>query len=139
MMRHYLQMTAFMVVAGLLSTMNVWADSVSDIRLSLNDAYMVALMTGWMLLFMALSRGDGTVAAGSGVFVAIAFLAIRNQWFVTESQFLAGMIPHHSMAVTMSKRMQTKPNQIGTLLENIIQSQSAEIQWMKTYLGAASS
>jgi hypothetical protein len=44
-----------MIIAGLLSTMNVWVDKISDIRLGLNDLYMILLSlktTGWMLFFM---------------------------------------------------------------------------------------
>ena len=33
-----------MIVAGALSTMNVWVDKISDIRFSLNDLYMILLM-----------------------------------------------------------------------------------------------
>ena len=34
--------------------MNVWADKLDDMRFSLNDVYMILLMTGWMLLFMGI-------------------------------------------------------------------------------------
>ena len=44
--RHYLVMFFIMLVAGVLSTMNVWADKIDDIRLSLNDLYMILLMNG---------------------------------------------------------------------------------------------
>jgi hypothetical protein len=33
-----------MIIAGSLSTMNVWVDKISDIRFSLNDLYMILLM-----------------------------------------------------------------------------------------------
>jgi hypothetical protein len=33
-----------MIVAGALSTMNVWVDKISDIRFSVNDLYMILLM-----------------------------------------------------------------------------------------------
>jgi uncharacterized protein (DUF305 family) len=44
------------------------------------------------------------------------------------------MIPHHSMAVMMSKRLEKKPNSIQHLLDQIIQSQEKEIIIMKKYL-----
>ena len=136
-MNHYLYMALLMIPAGLLSTMNVWANSWSDVRLSLNDAYMIALMTGWMLLFMGLGDKNTKVFLVGSAVVILAFAAIRFQVGITENQFLLGMIPHHSMAVLMSKQLQSKPNQIGGLLENIIKSQSEEIQWMKSYVAAA--
>jgi uncharacterized protein (DUF305 family) len=65
----------------------------------------------------------------------IFFALIRTQMFVTEIQFLRGMIPHHSMAVMMSKRLEKKPNSVQHLLDQIIQSQEKEIIIMKSYLG----
>ena len=41
---HYIIMFFIMIVAGALSTMNVWVDKISDIRFSLNDVYMILLM-----------------------------------------------------------------------------------------------
>ena len=41
---HYIIMFFIMIIAGSLSTMNVWVDKISDIRFSLNDLYMILLM-----------------------------------------------------------------------------------------------
>jgi hypothetical protein len=41
---HYIIMFFIMIVAGALSTMNVWVDKISDIRFSLNDVYMILLL-----------------------------------------------------------------------------------------------
>jgi len=135
---HFIGMTVIMIVSGLLSTMNVWADKWDDIRLSINDAYMIGLMTGWMLLFMGLwlSYLKGTLA---GVFlVGLCLIGIRTQAFVSERQFLLGMIPHHSMAIHMSKQLQKKPNSISSLLDTIIGSQEKEIRFMKQKLKSRS-
>jgi uncharacterized protein (DUF305 family) len=123
-----------MVLSGLFSTMNVWADNWSDVRLSLNDIYMIGLMTGWMFFFMGVYYQQFSVLIFGAALVALNFTAIRTQAFVTENQFLLGMIPHHSMAVTMSKRLQQKPNSVQPLLKNILKSQEAEIQFMKEKL-----
>jgi hypothetical protein len=127
-------MTAIMIVSGFLSTMNVWANSYDDLRLSLNDVYMVLLMTGWMLFFMGLysSYTLGTLI-GLGTLI-FSLYAIRTQLFISERQFLLGMIPHHSMAVHMSKKLQQKPNTLSDLLKNIIESQQEEIVYMKRKL-----
>ena len=120
-----------MILSGVLSTMNVWANSIDDIRLSLNDAYMIGLMTGYMILFMGVYY-QYTLGSLVGLgLVCFFFYAIRTQLFITEHQFLVGMIPHHSMAIHMSKQLQTKPNHIPQLLTNIITSQESEIEYMK--------
>jgi hypothetical protein len=131
---HYLVMAIIMLFAGLLSTMNVWANSVSDIRLSLNDFYMIFLMIGWMLLFMSVYNKDYKVSVISVVIVSFSLFAIRKQLFINERQFLLGMIPHHSMAVHMSKKIKNENNDIKELLDNIIESQNKEIEFMKNRL-----
>jgi hypothetical protein len=123
-----------MFFAGYASTMNNWIDNWDDFRFSLNDFYMVGLMTGWMLFFMGLF----TLRLGKTIFgliiVIIFFILIRTQTFVTEIQYLKGMIPHHSMAIHMSKKLEKKPNSISHLLDEIIKTQKKEIIIMKSYL-----
>jgi hypothetical protein len=125
-------MFLLMVVAGALSTMSVWTDKYSDIRYSLNDLYMILLMGGWMIFFMGLLASDRTPTAVGAVIVACAFYAIRTQLFVTQDQFIAGMIPHHSMAVHMCRKLLKKPNSLAPFLQKIIATQEQEIEFMKS-------
>lgn len=118
--------------AGWASTMNIWANRLDDIYLHLNDLYMVGLMTGWMFFFMGLFEQNRNKIIWGGFGAAIFFYLIRTQAFITESQYLRGMIPHHSMAVTMSKKI--KDSSIQPLLDHIIESQEKEITLMKQYL-----
>jgi len=122
-----------MVLAGYASTMNMWIDNIDDFRFSINDFYMVGLMTSWMMFFMGLFTFD-IKKMSAIIFVIIFFICIRKQFLVTEIEFLRGMIPHHSMAVMMSKRLQEKPNSIQHLLDQIIETQKIEIIIMKKYL-----
>lgn len=131
---NYIHMFVIMIFSGILSSMNVWANKASDIRLSLNDFYMAFLMAGWMILFMAILDNyfNGILI---GIIIIIFFIfAIRTQLFVNQKQFLLGMIPHHSMAITMSKKLLEKPNDIQDLLFEIINSQQKEIKFMKQKL-----
>jgi hypothetical protein len=124
-----------MFFAGYASTMNNWIDNWDDFRFSINDFYMVGLMTGWMIFFMGLFTLKFVKCIFGLASVIIFFLLIRNQVFVNEIQYLKGMIPHHSMAIMMSKRLEKKPNSIQHLLDQIIQTQRKEIIIMKSYLG----
>jgi hypothetical protein len=109
----------------------MWADSFDHIYFSLNDVYMILLMTGWMFVFMGLySREVKTLLFGF-VLTVSSLYAIRTQLFITEKQFLRGMIPHHSMAVFMSKKLLQKTNSIQSFANQIIQTQDKEIQFMK--------
>jgi len=120
-----------MVFSGLLSTMNVWVDKVDDIRFSINDAYMTLLMTGWMFLFMGLIYQELIVFFIGLSLIIFNIWCIRNQFLVTETQYRLGMIPHHSMAVHMSKKLLEKKNTNPSFVKNIIKTQENEIVILK--------
>jgi hypothetical protein len=130
-------MLIIMIIAGLLSSMNVWVDKLSDIRLHLNDIYMAILMTGWMFALMGLYYMNMMQIVLGTIIIIIMLYMIRTQTFINESQYLSGMIPHHSMAVLMSKRLLEKKlslePEIKQLVTNIISSQEREINLMKKY------
>jgi len=128
---HYIVMFFIMIISGALSTMNIWVDKYSDIRFSLNDVYMIFLMTGWMFLFMGLFYKEVTVVIVGVVTVTTSFLCIRTQFMITEEQYKLGMIPHHSMAILMSKKLLQKNNNIQPFLNNLINTQEKEIEFMK--------
>ena len=120
-----------MILSGLLSTMNIWVNKIDDVRFSINDAYMALLMTGWMFLFMGLIYQEISVLIIGLSLIVINIWCIRNQFLITETQYKLGMIPHHSMAVHMSKQLLKKDNKISPLLKNIIKTQENEINIFK--------
>lgn len=128
---HYVIMFFIMVLSGLLSTMNVWVNKVDDIRFSINDLYMTLLMTGWMFLFMGLVYQEMSVFFVGLSLIIFNILCIRSQFLITESQYKLGMIPHHSMAVHMSKKLLEKENNISSFVKNIIKTQEDEILILK--------
>lgn len=128
---HYTVMFLIMILSGLFSTMNVWADKLDDIRLSINDLYMTLLMAGWMFLFMGLFYRDVKIFCIGMSIVIVIILCIRTQFLISESQYKLGMIPHHSMAVHMSKKLLEKKNKISPFVQNIIKIQDEEIIFLK--------
>jgi len=128
-----------MLLSGLLSTMNIWANKLDDIRFSINDGYMILLMTGWMFLFMGLFYKELNIFIIGLLLVITTIWCIRNQFLVSEKQYKLGMIPHHSMAIHMSKRLLEKGNNTTdnnhnipiVFMENIINTQEKEIIFMK--------
>ena len=129
----YIEMFLIMIFAGLLSTMNVWADKFDDIRFSLNDLYMSLLMCGWMFLFMGFfDKKNNILMIGVGL-VIFSIWCIRTQFLISEDQYKLGMIPHHSMAVHMSKKLLEKENNIQSFLQNLITTQENEISFFKKY------
>jgi hypothetical protein len=63
--------------------------------------------------------------------VIVNIWCIRTQFLITETQYKLGMIPHHSMAIHMSKKLLEKNNNISLFLENIIKTQEKEITFLK--------
>ena len=128
---HYVVMFFIMLLSGLLSTMNVWVDKVDDIRFSINDAYMTLLMTGWMFLFMGTFYQEISVFFIGMLLIIFNIWCIRTQFLITETQYKLGMIPHHSMAVHMSKKLLEKKHNITYFVKNIIKTQEDEISFLK--------
>ena len=128
---HNILMFFIMILSGLLSTMNVWVDKIDDIRFSINDVYMTLLMSGWMFLFTGLIYQQLDIFFIGLTTVIITIWCIRTQFLVTESQYKLGMIPHHSMAVHMSKKLLENENSITPFLQNVIKTQENEIMVLK--------
>jgi hypothetical protein len=124
-----------MLVAGLLTNMNVYTTNFDDIRWSLNDVYMSLMMSGWVFLIWGVAY-QGTKQTIIGLMLlTISFYGIRTQFLITPNQYIKSMIPHHSMAITMSKELlqNQQPNsQLTTLANNIIASRQSEINLMKS-------
>ena len=145
-------MMIIMFSAGLLSSMNIWVDKLSDVKFHLNDVYMSLLMCGWSLLFMGIYYTNITLFIIGIIMTIMIIYCIRNQLFIDETQYIKGMIPHHSMAVLMSKQLLEKTNnsidsidnidsnsihisnQIKNLATHIINTQDNEIRFMKLKL-----
>jgi hypothetical protein len=132
-----------MFISGLLSSMNNWVDKISDIQFHINDIYMSLLMCGWSLILMGIYYIHYKILIIGIIVTLIIMYCIRTQLFIDETQYLKGMIPHHSMAVLMSKKLIEKENKTNTFnliplvkkfINNIIDTQNNEIKFMKTIL-----
>ena len=125
-------MFVIMILSSFLSNMNIYVDKIDDIRFSINDIYMSLLMTGWMFLFMGIFDKRCDIIVIGLVLVLCNFYFIRIQFLVDEKQYKLGMIPHHSMAIHMSKKLLEKENiKIKNLVKNIIKTQEQEILYLK--------
>jgi len=122
------------IIAGLLSSMNIWATKWTHVRLHLNDLYMACLMASWMVFFDSIyNQHHSNITILSILSIVLFIYLIRNQVFISDIQFMKGMIPHHSMAILMSEKIKNKSknDNIIKLTNNIIKSQNDEIQYME--------
>ena len=141
MMMNTTHMLLLMFLSGIFSSMSVWADKFSDVRISINDIYMSLLMCAWMLVFMGAWMGDLTMVFIGLLGVMILFYFIRNQTWIGPKGYVTSMIPHHSMAILMSKRLLEKTEKekinidptLVNFAKNIIQTQKEEIRLLKLH------
>lgn len=127
-----------MALAGLVTGMNSFVNSKLDIRVNMNDFYMGLMMAGVMFLLMGVYYRSKKLIVVGVVITIIIFICIRRQMFIGEKEYLASMIPHHSMAVLMTKRLEEKgeikEQELRELMKNIINTQEKEIELMKKLL-----
>ena len=115
----------------------MWVVSKNHMRFHLNDAYMIILMTAWMILFESLYHYNHeptfVIPVLAVIVIIVVMYMIRKQIWINDQQFIAGMIPHHSMAILMAERIKEKSEnpQIINLANNIIKTQNLEIALME--------
>ncbi len=129
-------MTICMILAGTISGMNSFVNNINDIRLNINDFYMSLMMVGLMFILMAMYYKSIKLFIFGVIVTILTFILLRNQVFVNEYNYITSMIPHHSMAILMSKKLLNKldvpiSEDIELLAKNIIDSQEKEIEIMK--------
>jgi hypothetical protein len=109
---------------------------------SINEVYMAGLMSAPMLLIeLALMARMYPVRRLNILFVGVGVLIMLGCWFgirqqiaVSDQQFLRSMIPHHAGAILMCTRNTLRDPELQALCGEIIRSQQAEIDLMKTKL-----
>lgn len=116
--------------------------SFDHIYLSVNRTYMAFLMTApmapIMLIFMKKMyknrRLNMLVTTLSISIFIFAFLGLRMQWFVSDNQYMKGMIPHHSSAIHTSEKANIVGTEVDKLAKEITGAQIKEIDIMKDLL-----
>ncbi len=96
---------------------------------------MGAMMMVVMLLFMWGMYKDRTknlIILGVGALTfAVALWLVRSQATVNDEEYMAAMIPHHSIAVLTSSRAEITDPRVRELAQAIIVAQRREIAEMK--------
>ena len=96
---------------------------------------MGAAMMVVMLLFMwgmYKSKTKNVIILGvAAVVFALALWLVRSQTTVTDTEYMAAMIPHHSIAIMTSERAHIRDPRVRKLAHDIILAQRREISQMK--------
>lgn len=136
----FLMLAASFVVMHVITYLNTY--EWDHIYPSINRFYMTTLMVSAMgLLMLGFMRhmypepGKNRLIAAGCVAVFLGTLALlRSQALVNDTRFMESMIPHHSIAILVSKRATIQDPEVRTLADSIISAQQREIGQMKRML-----
>src|SRR6056300_536582 len=141
--KQIIQFIVMTIVGVLFNPMNILSYKLNDIYLSSVLFYSGLLMAANMIwsheIVHYLSEGMFNVyifVLGIILSVIISIFLLRNQLFVNDKQWLRRMIGHHSSALTSSSKIidRTDNKKIKSLSKNIIETQTKEIDLMKSML-----
>ena len=101
--------------------------------------FMTIIMGGSMIIIMLLymlnmykSKKANIAIFGLGALMIIgAIWLVRSQVTVTDTDYMEGMIPHHSIAILTSERAKIKDVRVRKLADEIIKAQRREIMEME--------
>ena len=94
-------------------------------------ASMTITMLGFMLGMYKNPTVNKIIFGGAVLVFALALWLVRSQVTVTSTDYMEGMIPHHSIAILTSERAQIKDPRVRELANEIIKAQRREIKEME--------
>lgn len=138
--RYFLMLGVSAIVMNALTYANL--EQADHFYLSTNRIYvtllmisaMAVIMLGFMQSMYLDKRTNWLIFGGSVLVFATALFCIRNQVAINDRRFMQSMIPHHSIAILVSKRADLKDPEVKALAQSIITAQEREIAQMKRIL-----
>jgi len=114
---------------------------IDHFRFSETRLFMTMMMGGSMIIIMLLymlnmyqnQNMNIAILAFGVILIAGSIWLVRSQVTVTSTDYMEGMIPHHSIAILTSERAQIKDVRVRELADDIIKAQRKEImemQWL---------
>ena len=114
---------------------------IDHFRFSETRLFMTMIMGGSMMIIMLLymlqmyknRKMNMAIFAFGILLIAGSIWLVRSQITVTDTDYMEGMIPHHSIAILTSERSQIKDVRVRELADKIIKAQRKEImemQWL---------
>lgn len=95
---------------------------------------MTLIMMGFMWSMYPDKRRNALIMGGSLVAFVLVTIMVRSQTFVDDTLWMKAMIPHHSIAIMVSKRANLKDPEVRQLADSIIAAQEREIKQMQRML-----
>ena len=95
---------------------------------------MTLIMMGFMWSMYPNKQRNTLIMGGSLVLFVVATIMVRSQTFIGDTLWMKAMIPHHSIAIMVSKRADIKDPEVRKLADDIIEAQEREIKQMQQML-----
>jgi uncharacterized protein (DUF305 family) len=147
MRRHYLMFGLNMIVSTIImyvvmfEMIRGWGEFIQNVNFFYMALTMAMPMGVLMLLMMGSMYADRKLNLilyiALGAIFVLAFVTVRTQALVGDTQFVRSMIPHHSGAILMCKEASIRDPEIRDLCfkpNGIVRSQEREIGQMKQIL-----
>ena len=104
--------------------------------------WMTFVMGGMMMIVMLLfmwgmykDKTKNLIILGVGALTfAVALWLVRSQATVNDEEYMAAMIPHHSIAILTSERANIRDPRVRELADGIIEAQRREIDEMEALI-----
>ena len=117
-------------------------DQIDHVYLNMTRLYMTLLlvsamallMLGMMSMMYQNKKLNLTIGVSSILVFVLALVGVRTQAGISDVEYMKGMIPHHSIAIMVSKKAHLKDPEVIKLSQSIIDAQEREIAQMKKIL-----
>jgi hypothetical protein len=121
---------------------SIMVNNIGDFTNSLGKFYMSIIMGLYMIILEVMMHDHQYDVVSTKYYVILACLLIvsillyRTQQFITDKQYIEGMIEHHSMAILTSNKILEKTDNynVAKLAKEILQKQQDEIIVMRDLL-----
>ncbi|MFD2784183.1 DUF305 domain-containing protein [Hymenobacter rubripertinctus] len=138
--RFFLMMAVSLVAMYVVMYLNVY--EWDHVYFSMTRLYMALLMLvpmtlimmGFMWKMYPNKQLNALIMGSSLVLFVVATTMVRSQTFIGDTLWMKAMIPHHSIAIMVSKRADIKDPEVRKLADAIIEAQEREIKQMQQML-----
>jgi len=110
---------------------HAWFSETRFLMTLMMGASMMIIMLGFMLGMYCNKRANIAIFGGAIALFGIALWLVRSQVTVTGTDYMEGMIPHHSIAILTSERAKIRDQRVRRLADEIIKAQRREISEMR--------
>ncbi len=109
-----------------------WSEERAYMALLMGSA-MAVIMLGFMTGMLKNRLANAGIVIGAVVVGSLSLWLSRSQYYVDDTDYMSGMIPHHSIAILTSERADIQDVRVRRLADGISATQKreiAEMEWL---------